>query len=133
MFSVMMHCLFSSIRQHITEIFSTNVNHCMIIYPKFCVTRSLMLCNVCRSLFVLLAIVLSVLRFTDSDYPIAIIQTLTGFYRSKSFKYCSVGVKQQSLTEFSFIRVDFCIDSLQEYRCQASNIFTKWFILASAH
>ena len=81
--------------------------------------------KVCRSLFVLLAIVLSVLRFTDSDYPIVIIQTLTGFYRSKSFKYCSVGVKQQSLTEISFIRADFCIDSLQEYHCQASNIFIK--------
>ena len=34
-----------------------------------CVTRSLVLCVMfCRSLFVLLTIVLSVLRFTDSDY-----------------------------------------------------------------
>ena len=39
-----------------------------------CVTRSLVLCIFCRSLFVLvycffLAIVLFVLRYTDSDYP----------------------------------------------------------------
>jgi hypothetical protein len=40
------------------------------------VARSLVFCVVfCRSLFVLLAIVLSVLlRFTDSDYPIGIFQ-----------------------------------------------------------
>jgi hypothetical protein len=37
------------------------------------VTRSLVLCVIfCRSFFVLLAIVLFVLRFTDSDYPIGI-------------------------------------------------------------
>jgi len=35
------------------------------------VTRSLVLCVMfCRSLFVLLAILLSVLRFTDSNYPL---------------------------------------------------------------
>jgi hypothetical protein len=36
------------------------------------VTRSLVLCVFCRSLFVLLAIVLSLLRYTDSDYPFGI-------------------------------------------------------------
>ena len=37
------------------------------------VTRSLVLCVIfCRSFFVLLAIVLFVLRFTDSDYPFGI-------------------------------------------------------------
>ena len=83
------------------------------------------MCLVYKSLFVLLTIVLSVLRFTDSDYSFAVIQTLTRFYRSKSLKNCSVGAKQQSLIEFSFIRVDFCIDSLHDYRCQASNIIIK--------
>ena len=38
-----------------------------------CVTQSLVLCMFFRSLFVLLAITLSVLlRYTDSDYPFGI-------------------------------------------------------------
>jgi len=34
------------------------------------------MCMLCRSLFVLLVIVLSVLRFTDSDYPFGIFKLL---------------------------------------------------------
>ena len=51
-----------------------------------CVTRPSVLCIlVCRSLFDLLAIVLSVLlRFTDSDYPFGIFKLfLDIFYSSK--------------------------------------------------
>ena len=50
----------------------------MISPPVFSgvhVTRSLVLCVMfCRSLFILLSIVLSVLRFTDSDYPTGILK-----------------------------------------------------------
>ena len=54
------------------------------------VTRFLVLCvMLCRSLFVLflLAIVLSVLRFTDSDYPFGI---FTPFFSFLYFGYCIV-------------------------------------------
>jgi hypothetical protein len=39
-----------------------------------CVSIFSFICMFCRSLFVLLAIVLSVLRFTDSNYPFGILQ-----------------------------------------------------------
>jgi hypothetical protein len=51
------------------------------------VARSVVFCVVfCRSLFVLLAIVLSVLRFTDSDYPFGIFKLFLQFFVVKSWR-----------------------------------------------
>ena len=47
------------------------------VFSGVCVTQSLVLCMFCRSLFVLLAIVLSVLLwYTVSDYPVGIFKLL---------------------------------------------------------